>query len=335
MFQLFQLRCFVAVANELHFGRAAQRLNMTQPPLSRQIQLLEHELGVELLERTRRTVRLTHAGLAFLPEAEDVLLRSEAAALAARRAIRGEAGSVSLGFIPAASYEFLPNVVSAAYRSLQNIDLVLKEMTTAEQQEALASGRIDLGLIRPLRARPGIETFCVLRDPFVLALPLRHPLVQQADVTLNDLDGQPFIMYSPAEGRYSYELLAGMFRAAGVEPRYVQYLFQSHTILSLVSAGMGLALVPSSARQLRLEHVEFRTIDLSGSASELHLAWHRDSDKPVAATLRSFILDTNVKDARLLSPPLISGGLNLQAMNRPKEEGIRQGTNQGADTDKA
>ncbi|MDB6050967.1 MAG: LysR family transcriptional regulator [Pseudomonas sp.] len=296
MFQLFQLRCFVAVATELHFGRAAQRLNMTQPPLSRQIQLLEHELGVQLLERTRRTVRLTPAGLAFLPEAEDVLVRSEAAALTARRAIRGEAGSVSLGFIPAASYHFLPSVVSAAHRSLENIDLVLKEMTTPEQQEALASGRIDLGLIRPLRARPAIQTICVLRDPFILALPQAHPLAQRPEVTLSDLDGQPFIMYSPAEGRYSYELLAGMFRAAGVEPRYVQYLFQTHTILSLVSAGMGLALVPSSARQLRLEHVEFRTIDLSGTAAELHLAWHRDSNKPVVSTLRSFVLDLNAAD---------------------------------------
>lgn len=298
MFQLFQLRCFVAVATELHFGRAAQRLNMTQPPLSRQIQLLEHELGVQLLERTRRTVRLTPAGLAFLPEAEDVLLRSEAAALTARRAIHGQAGSVSLGFIPAASYHFLPHLVSAAYGSLQSIDLVLKEVTTAEQQEALASGRMDLGLIRPLRSRPGIETVCVLRDPFILALPDRHPLVQRPEVTLSDLDGEPFIMYSPSEGRYSYELLAGVFRAAGVEPRYIQYLFQTHTILSLVSAGMGLALVPNSARQLRLEHVQFRPIDLSGTAAELHLAWHRDANKPVVSTLRSFILDMHITAPR-------------------------------------
>jgi DNA-binding transcriptional LysR family regulator len=290
MFQLFQLRCFVAVATELHFGRAAKRLNMTQSPLSRQIQALEHDLSVLLIERTRRSVQLTPAGLAFLPHAEDILLRCEAAALAARRAIRGDAGSVTLGFISAARFKVLPQIVSGAYHTLKDVDVELKEMSTPEQKEALLSNRLNLGLIRPDKSHPGIETVCILRDPFTLALPYDHPLTQRDHLSVHDLDRQPFIMYSPSEGRYSFELLSGVFRAAGVEPSYVQYLYQTHTILSLVSIGMGIALVPSTAQHLPSERIIFKEIELGGACAELHLAWRKDDLDPVTKNFRSFIL---------------------------------------------
>jgi len=290
MFQLSQLRCFVAVATELHFGRAAKRLNMTQSPLSRQIQSLEHDLSVLLIERTRRSVQLTPAGLAFLPHAEDILLRCEAAALAARRAIRGDAGSVTLGFISAARFKVLPQIVSGAYHTLKDIDVELKEMSTPEQKEALLSNRLNLGLIRPDKSHPGIETVCILKDPFTLALPYDHPLAQREDLTIHDLDRQPFIMYSPSEGWYSFELLSGLFRAAGVEPSYVQYLYQTHTILSLVSIGMGIALVPSTAQHLPSERIIFKQIELGGACAELHLAWRRDDPDPVTKNFRSFVL---------------------------------------------
>lgn len=291
MFQLFQLRCFVAVASELHFGRAAKRLNMTQSPLSRQIQALEHEVGVLLIERTKRSVQLTPAGHAFLPEAEDILLRCEAASLAARRAIRGDAGSITLGFISAARFKVLPQIVSGAYHKLKDVDVVLKEMSTPEQKEALLSNRLNLGLIRPEKLHLGIETVCVLRDPFTLALPYDHPLATRPSLTVHDLDRQPFIMYSPSEGRYSFELLSGLFRAPGVEPSYVQYLYQTHTILSLVSIGLGIALVPSTAQHLPSERIIFRDIDLGGANAELHLAWRKDDRDPVTSNFKSFILD--------------------------------------------
>lgn len=289
MFQLIQLRCFVAVATELHFGKAAQRLNMTQSPLSRQIQALEHDLGVLLIARTRRSVQLTPAGRAFLPEAEDILLRCEAAALTARRTVRGEAGSISLGFISAARFKVLPEIVSGAYRTFENVDLVLKEMSTPEQKEALLSNRLHLGLIRPDKVHAGIETTCVLRDPFTLALPVGHPLAQREHLTLRDLDRQPFIMYSPSEGRYSFELLSGLFRAAGIEPHYVQYLYQTHTILSLVNIGMGIALVPSTAQHLPSEQVVFKPIELGGAHAELHLAWRKGEADPLVANFREYV----------------------------------------------
>jgi DNA-binding transcriptional LysR family regulator len=157
VFQLTQLRCFVAVATELHFGRAAASLNMTQPPLTRQIQLLEHEVGVRLLERSGGNVRLTPAGAVFLHEAEDILRRSQAATLAARRAMRADAGSVTMGFIPAASFTLLPQLLAAVQAQLPDVQVVLREMQMVEQIEAIGTDRIELGIVRPFAPRSFTE----------------------------------------------------------------------------------------------------------------------------------------------------------------------------------
>ena len=196
MFQLSQLRCFVAVATELHFGRAAVLVNMTQPPLTRQIQLLEHEVGVQLLERAGGTVRLTPAGATFLREAEDILRRAQAATLAARRAVRADAGSVTLGFIAASSFAILPRVLGAIRASLPDVHVVLREMQTVDQLEALAGDRIDLGIVRPFAPRSFAASTLLLQEPLVLAVPVGHALAQDADaVPLTVLQGQPFIEF--------------------------------------------------------------------------------------------------------------------------------------------
>src|SRR5919206_4230100 len=147
MFDLNQLRCFVTVAEELHFGRAAARLNMTQPPLSRQIQVLEHIIDAPLLERTSRSVRLTPAGRTFLPEARRILRLAESAVASTKRIARGEAGSIAIGFTAASGYSFLPRLITASRSRFPDVDLVLKEMVTADQLEALAAHRIDVGLL--------------------------------------------------------------------------------------------------------------------------------------------------------------------------------------------
>src|SRR6201746_1209699 len=141
MFEFSQLRCFLAVAEDLHFGRAAQRMNMTQPPLSRQIQLLEHELGVTLFERTSRAVKMTPAGRTFLPEAKQMLRLAEGAIVSAKRVARGEVGPVTVGFTPGSSHAFVPRLVAAAMEKMPDVDLVLREMDSAHQMEALAAGR--------------------------------------------------------------------------------------------------------------------------------------------------------------------------------------------------
>lgn len=292
MFELGQLRCFVAVAEELHFSRAALRLNMTQPPLSRQIQLLEHALGVRLFDRTRRSVRLTSAGRAFLAEARYLLQRAEGAALAARRAGRGDAGSVVIGFISAASYGFLPRIVALAHAELPDVELVLKEMHTVEQVEDLTARRIDLGLVRLPLDRRGVEALRVVREPFVLALPRGHALAaRRRALTIRALDGERFIMFGSAMGPTFHELLTGLFRSAAVMPDIVQHVGVTHTALALVGAGVGLALVPESAQSLRFDGVVFRPIDLGpGIAAELHMIWRPDNENAALPAVRDLIL---------------------------------------------
>ena len=302
MFQLSQLRCFVAVATELHFGRAAVLVNMTQPPLTRQIQLLEHEVGVQLLERAGGTVRLTPAGVTFLREAEDIMRRAQAATLAARRAVRADAGSVTLGFIAASSFAILPRVLGAIRASLPDVHVVPREMQTVDQLEALAGDRIDLGIVRPFAPRSFAASTLLLQEPLVLAVPVGHALAQDADaVPLTVLQGQPFIEFCPSETRYIYELIAGRLRAEGVAPETMLTLSHTHSILALVDAGWGLALVPQSAIRLGYANVVFRPLrDPAGLHAELHLAWRRESRHIVANTVREVVMEAF---AAALPPP--------------------------------
>lgn len=287
MFELSHLRCFVAVAEELHFGRAAQRLNLTQPPLSRQIQLLEHALDVRLFERTSRSVALTRAGDSFLPEARRLLRLAEGAALAARRTASGEGGSVTLGFTAASGYEFLPRLIQDVRARAPGIDLVLKEMVSTDQLESLSSGRIDVGLVRPAFNRREFEGLCVVREPLLLAAPEDHPFATAPEVSAADLDRQPMVTYSPYESRYFYDLAAAIFTQAGVTPHYVQHISQIHSILGLVRAGIGLALVPRAAGNLGFRGVVVRPIALPPRIIvELHAIWRPANTNPAIATLR-------------------------------------------------
>ena len=286
MFDLNQLRCFVAVAEELHFGRAAQRLNMTQPPLSRQIQVLEHIVDAALLARTSRSVQLTPAGRSFLPEAKRILKLAESAAQVARRIALGKTGSLKIGFTAAAAYGFLPDLVAACRERLGDVDLSLKEMVSADQLEALTTGQLDVGLLRPPVARRELATRRVLAEPLLAAVPVGHAMAAQPQVAIREFDGEPFVMYSPFEARYFHDLLAAQFSRANILPRYVQHLSQVHSILALVRAGLGVAIVPAAAASLNFTGVVLRPLALRFSAAvELLMVWRRDSDNPMTASL--------------------------------------------------
>jgi DNA-binding transcriptional LysR family regulator len=290
MFELSQLRCFVAVAEELHFGRAAQRLNMTQPPLSRQVQLLERILGVVLLDRTSRSVRLTPAGRAFLIEAKRILRLADSAALATRRIASGDAGRVAVGFTAASGYSFLPNLVDLARTKLPNVDLTLRELVSGEQVEALLTGRIDLGLVRPPLTRPEFDKVRVLTEPLVAALPSGDPRLEKAVISLSDFGDQPMVMYAPEGAGYFHGMLTAMFDEAGVSPQYVQHMSQIHSILALVHARIGAAVVPEAATKLHFEGVEFRPLETSPERPvELFVAWRRDNDNPSLKPLLALI----------------------------------------------
>jgi DNA-binding transcriptional LysR family regulator len=234
MFDLSQVRCFVAVAEELHFGRAAVRLNMTQPPLSRQIQGLEGRIGAQLLERTSRSVRLTPAGRSFLPEARGLLKLADRAALVARRIAIGKTGSLKIGFTAASAYGFLPDLISVCRRQMAEVDLSLSEMVTGAQIDALTAGQLDVGFMRPPIQRPELQSKRVSCEGLLAALPVRHPLTRKSSLDIANLHDQPFIMYAPYESRYFFDLVTAQLASANTLPRYVQHISQIHSMVALV-----------------------------------------------------------------------------------------------------
>lgn len=286
LFELRQLRCFVAAAEELHFGRAAARVNMTQPPLSRQIQLLERVLGVKLLERTSRVVKLTPAGRVFLLEARRILRLTESAATTTRRTASGEAGTIALGFTAASGYSFLPRLISLCTSRLPNVNITLKEMVTSDQTEALLAGRIDAGLLRPPIERAEFSRLRIATEPLVAALPSGDARLAKASLTLADFDRQPLVMYAPEGARYFHDMLAGLFARQQVTPVYVQYLAQIHSMLALAHAGLGAALVPEAAMSLHFDGVHFRPVVTNPPHPvELYLVWRNDNDNPALEPL--------------------------------------------------
>ena len=281
MYDLRQLRCFVAVGEELHFGRAARRLHITQPPLSRQIQMLEHGLGILLLSRTSRSVRLTPAGRAFLLDARRILALSESAASTAQRIAKGESGLIRMGFTAASSYSFLPRLLARVNTRLQDIGVVLTEMVSMQQIEALHANRIDVGLLRPPVDQRDLGVACVASEPLLLAVSTGHRFSTGTAPAMKNLAAEPFITYSPVEGRYFYELIEEMFREARIPARYVQHISQVHSILALVSAGIGVSLVPESATKLHFEGAVLRRLASPPVLARLLLVWRKDNDNPV------------------------------------------------------
>jgi len=288
LFEISQLRCFVAVAEELHFSRAAERLNMTQPPLSRQIRLLEHSVGVALLERTSRSVTLTAAGAAFLPEATRILRLAQEAAVKARRTASGEQGSLTIGFSAASGYSLLPAVVRGIRQACPQVALNLKELVSTAQVEALNAGEIDLGLMRPHTINSELESILMVTESLMLAIQESDAHLWPEAPTLDCFHGKPFVMYSPYEARPFYQMLSERFAKAGVVPDIVEHIGQVHTMLALVGAGMGAALIAEGAARLKFEGIVLRKV----ATDPVHLVatYRRDNDNPVLALLKQQVL---------------------------------------------
>lgn len=290
--ELRQLRYFVAVAEELHFGRAAARVHIAQPPLSQQIKGLEAELGVLLLQRTRRSVALTPAGAAFLDQARDILDRAGQAAETARRVQAGEEGRLAVGFVNPAMDAFLARVVAAFRTRRPGVALALAEAPTVDQEEEVRAGRLDLGFIRLFGAPPaGLTVQVACREAYVLALPRGHRLARQGRVALADLDREPVILTPP---RYGAALRAAMLAAlarAGARPAPAQEARTKHTALSLVAAGAGLALVPESSRVWRREGVVFRPVEAGLPVVEMAAILPARGSHPLARELAEMARD--------------------------------------------
>jgi DNA-binding transcriptional LysR family regulator len=279
-YSLEQVRGFVAVADELHFGRAAAKLKMTQPPLSRQIQKLERAVGVQLLARDNRRVTLTPAGQVFLIEARRLLALVEVAPDLARRVSSGYSGLVRIGFTAASAYGLLGRLLNTLSRELPDLAVDLSELVTRAQLAALANEKIDLGLARPPFDRELFESRLLHREPLLVAAPAGHPLLAlDRAARPADVAGEPVVMHSPTEAKYFYDLVVG---SVPIAPDQIAHtVSQILTMLWLVAAGRGIAFVPGSAARMGIEGVGFVRLELpEPEPVELHLLWRRDSGNP-------------------------------------------------------
>lgn len=289
--KLMQLRYFLAVAQELHFGRAAERAHIEQSPLSRQIKLLEEELGVALFLRIKHRVELTDAGRALVPEAQAILEATERARRSVLQAQEGMTGRLTIGYTHLAIYTQLPKVLVEYRRRYPRVELVLRDnILTPEQIDLLAENRIDLGVLRPPVRSSGIGLLTLLQENLVIAIADGHPLAERKTVTMAELAEEPFICFERTLDSALQTLILRAGQDSGVQPRIVQEVGDIPTMLALVAAGMGIALVPSSARHIRYKGVAFRRIDGGGPALEMALAWNKHTDSKLR---NSFIATAN------------------------------------------
>ena len=283
--ELRPLRYFVVLAEELHFGRAAERLGIAQPALSQQIQRLEQELGLSLFERTRRRVRLTLPGTRFLEGARTTLAEANLAVRAAQQAARGETGNLAVGFVTSALYGVFPDVIRLFRQRYPDIHLVLNEMPIVRQTEELLSGRIQVSFLRRPLDEQGLIVRTISKEPWVVALPQAHRLAKARHITLRSLSKDQFILFPRELAPSLYDQVISMYLEAGFSPR-IALEAQMQAIVSLVAAGIGVALVPSSLENLRRKGLVYRPLAGSAPKAELAVAWQKENS---SAILQSFL----------------------------------------------
>jgi len=281
-----QLRYFVALAEQLHFGRAAAALHISQPPLSRAISGLEAQLGARLFARSRRKVELTPEGARFYDEAKRLLGQLERAAREVGAMASGESGRLRLGFVSLADYGVLPGLLKGFKAARPGVSLALREMLSPEQAAALAAGELDFGLLLPPVAGE-FEHLVVQSEKFVAALPSRHAAARRGGrIEMRDLAGEPFVMVPREIAPGLYDIVAGLAARAGFAPRIAQEAIQMQTVVSLVSSGLGVAIVPASIANLGRKGVVYREITDPHPRLDLWLAWRRGEP---GATARDFL----------------------------------------------
>ncbi|MEO6410550.1 MAG: LysR family transcriptional regulator [Burkholderiaceae bacterium] len=259
MLDLSKLNCFVVLAEELHFGRAAARLHISQPPLSLKIRALEEELGLELFARSSRRVALTPSGQLFLQEARRLLRQAEQLVKFAASLESGEAGTLSIGFTAVMAYRIMPSLISAFTAQHPQVRLTLHEMVAADQVLALQEHRLDVGLLRP-PLPAGFHTHPLGEEAMLVCLPEQHPLAAQDVITIESLAHEPMIMFSRDEAFYFHNLVMNMCATAGFVPTVRQETRHVHAIVALVSVGMGLAVLPDSATNIHMHGIVFRPL---------------------------------------------------------------------------
>jgi DNA-binding transcriptional LysR family regulator len=272
--ELKHLRSFLAVAEHLHFRRAAETIHLSEPALSVQIRTLEEEMGVQLFVRDRRKTLLTPAGQAFFEDAREMVVRSERAVARARRAALGQVGTLRVGFVSTAAALLIPPLVMRFREIYPDVELDLRNVLTADQVMQLSDGRLDVGLLRlPITAQEQIETTILHREPFILLLPASHPLARKRPLRLQELSAANFVMYARKQAPAFHDRILGILNEAGFSPHVVQEASEMHTLVALVAAGLGVALAPSSVQLLHhLPGVMVRKLPRGLPPSEIAVA---------------------------------------------------------------
>jgi DNA-binding transcriptional LysR family regulator len=283
--ELRHLRYFQAVAEERHFGRAALRLHMAQPPLSQQIRHLEDELGVLLLRRSTRRVDLTPAGEVYLERVRDVLAAVAAAGEEARRVDAGLEGRVAVGCVGSATYSLMPAFARALREELPGVDFTFRgEMLVPDQLDALRGGSIDLALLRtPLDDESGLAVRHLRRERLLVALPDAHRLVGRQRTRLADLREEAFIVHAGGGRSMMHGLVVDLCRSAGFEPRVRHEVAETSTLVTFVAAGLGVAIVPEPVAELGVTGATYRPLTARGAKVDLAVATRAGDDR---ATLR-------------------------------------------------
>lgn len=283
--ELRHLRYFLTLAEELHFGRAAERLHIAQPPLSQQIRQLEGELGFELFYRTKRKVQLTEAGQVFLGEVQQIMRQLQQAIQVGRQTSRGEIGQLVVGFVSSAAYNILPIILRTFRSCVPGVSIELHELTTDQQLEWLREGRMDVGLLRPPVEENRFSCETIFQESLIVALPEAHLLASQSNVCLTCLANEPFILFPRILAPGLYDLIISLCQQAGFSPKVAQEAIQMQTIVSLVAAEMGVAIVPASLQNLQRIGVIYKTLEEPSQKVAIAIIWRKNETSPTVLRL--------------------------------------------------
>lgn len=288
--ELRHLRYFIAVADELHFGRAAERLHISQPPLSQQIQALEAHVGAALFYRSNRSVRLTQAGQVFLAEARQILQSVDEASAQAARIHRGESGNLTLGLTSSAP--FLRRVSSTLHGfrlTYPDVNIRIEQLNSKQQIEPLLEGKLDLGIMRNGELPAELEHHLILTEPLIAVVHKDHPLnmLAEGELTFQHLADQPFVFFSKDVGTSLYDDILGQLKAQGITPFITQEVGEPLTIIGLVAAGLGISILPASYLRIQVEGVRYLRFGNLHGTTQLWLVNH--ATRPLTAATRAFM----------------------------------------------
>jgi DNA-binding transcriptional LysR family regulator len=293
--ELRHLRYFVAVADTLHFGKAAERLGMSQPPLSQQIRQLEDTVGARLLTRTNRRVALTEPGKVFLDEAREILAKVEAAIELAQRAERGELGELRIGFTRTVPLtQDIPRAILTFRQQFPAVHLQLEEMMSRQQIDALLERKLHIGILRLGTLPQSLVSKRMFRDPLVAVVPNGHPALKRVDargkLSTKALAQEPFVVFARTAGAGVYEHVFSLCRDAGFTPRIVQEAREASTIIGLVATGLGVSILPASCSHIHIEGVSYVPLADASAVSEVHVAYREDERSPLVPRFIKLIL---------------------------------------------